>query len=253
MGDVGAAAASDARALERGVRPLAEADARRHFSDDARGAASPTCTPSASPTATSSRRAVATARTAASRSPTSAPRRSRRVAARDDAARRGERHEGDAPLFTAPELISDDAPIAPPSDVWALGVTLWVIVFGTPPFGGRGARWSRRAIEHAPLDAGRRRRRRPRRAAARAARTRRRGAHRAAAALTHAWSTRSSGGEAPWAPLGGGAAAVAPEARRRRCASPTPNASARCGRTSARASRRRAARRRARGSGGRSA
>ena len=130
--------------------------------------------------------------------------------------------------------------------MWALGVTLWVIVFGTPPFRGRTLMELYGAIEHAPLDL-------PADADADLAALLRALLERdvaaritAAAALTHAWSTRSSGGEAPWAPLGGPRRLWRPRTRRRRCASPTPNASARCGRTSA-SSRRRAARRRWRG------
>ena len=171
---LGAAAASDARALERGVPPLAEGDARRHFCDAACGLAylhavgvtHGDIKPSNLLLTSHGRLKIADFGVSSIR----------RVAARDDERGAGERQEG-TPLFTAPELISDDAPIAPPSDVWALGVTLWVIVFGTPPFRGRTLMELYGAIEHAPLDLPDRRRRRPRRAAARAARTQRRGAH----------------------------------------------------------------------------
>ena len=206
---LGAAAASDARALERGVPPLAEGDARRHFCDAACGLAylhavgvtHGDIKPSNLLLTSHGRLKIADFGVSSIR----------RVAARDDERGAGERQEG-TPLFTAPELISDDAPIAPPSDVWALGVTLWVIVFGTPPFRGRTLMELYGAIEHAPLDL-------PADADADLAALLRALLERdvaaritAAAALTHAWSTRSSGGEAPWAPLGGGAAAVAPEA-----------------------------------------
>jgi hypothetical protein len=60
-----------------------------------------------------------------------------------------EQHES-TPLFTAPELLSGAAP-EPPVDLWALGVTVWLVLFGSPPFDPGSLKALYEAIEKQPL------------------------------------------------------------------------------------------------------